>query len=208
MTKSRTSAFEHLKELPEVFTVTTTSSLLGCTRGMASTYISRWRDAELISSLGPRAGVHFNLLKNPQAAEEHRMEAISYLFPGAMIGGVSAIHAAGWTTQFPRKTEIFIPTRRSFPSVDDAEIIPRPLSWIKKAKSWIGANGAVPYLDPAFALADCVQSGIWSPDPDDIEWDEVDITALSDAFRLLGVDIPEDWEDEIEYAEQVQPGTR
>jgi len=202
MSKTRISAFDRLKELPEVFTVNTTVSTLDCTRGMASTYIARWRENGFISSLGPRAGVHFNLLKNPRAAEELRMEAIGYLFPGAVVAGVSAVHAAGWTTQFPRQTEIFIPNRRSYPSVDDAEIHCRPLSWMKMAKQWVKEPGPVPYLDPAFALADCVHSGIWTPDPDDIEWDEADAPALSRAFGLFDMELPDDWVEELEFAQR------
>ncbi len=198
--QSRKSAFERLQELPEVFTLNTASAILECDAGNASTYIGRWKDNGFVTSLGPRTGVHFNLLKNPSADKDRRMEAIAFLFPGAMIGGVSAVHAAGWTTQFPRQTEIIIPKRRSFPAVDDAIILMRPLPWIREARNWIKTPGAVPWLDPAFALADCLRSDLWHPDPDDIEWDEVDVNGLRRAFEYFTLDIPEDWAEEMEYA--------
>jgi len=202
MTQSRKSAFDRLQELPEVFTLNTTAALLSCETGNASTYIARWKESGLVTSLGPRTGIHFNLLKNPSADKEYRMKAIAMLFPGAVIGGVSAVHAAGWTTQFPRQTEIMIPKRRSFPAVDDALITMRPLPWIRNARNWISSPGPVPWLNPAFALADCVQQENWRPDPDDIEWDEVNVSDLRRAFHQLRVQIPEAWSEEIEYLSQ------
>lgn len=200
MISSRISALDRLRGLPEVFTLNTAAATLGCSTKQASTYIHRWGDSALISNLGPRTGVHFNLLRNPKAEEELRMDAIGYLFPGAMIGGVSAIHAAGWTTQFPREIEIIIPNRRSFPSVEGAEISCRTLKWIKQARSCSKAIGPVPYLDPGFALADCVAQGTWMPDPDDIEWEEVDVPSMVHAFSWFNIEIPEVWVTEMEYA--------
>ena len=199
MPRSHKSAVERLQELPEVFTLNTAAAMLDCDTGNASTYIARWKDSGLVKSLGPRTGIHFNLLKNPQADQDKRMEAIGYLFPGAMIGGVSAVHAAGWTTQFPRQTEIIIPKRRSFPAVDDALITTRPLPWIREARNWIASSGPVPWLDPAFALADCIKNDVWHPDPDDLEWYEIDAQRLQLAFRYFDIPTPEDWAEEIEH---------
>ena len=202
MPLSRKSAIDRLRELPEVFTLNTAAALLRLGPGNASTYIARWKESGLVSSLGPRTGVHFNLLKNPSADKDLRMEAIAYLFPGAVIGGVSAVHAAGWTTQFPRQTEIMIPKRRSFPAVDDAVISMRPLSWMRAAKNWVATEGAVPWLNPAFALADCIDQNIWCPDPDDIEWDEVNASELRRAFHQFNIEVPEDWSEELEYLDR------
>ncbi|MCW3784299.1 hypothetical protein [Defluviimonas salinarum] len=195
---TRIRAFDRLRELPEVFTLNTAAAMLGGDTNLASTYIARWKEMGFVSSLGPRTGVHFNLLRNPEAASERRMEAIAYLFPGAVLGGVSAVHAAGWTTQIPRRLEILIPVRRSCPAVDGVEIGQRPRSWFRKAASWIAAPGPVPGIDPAFALADAWKTGDWRPDPDDIEWDEVDAERLELAFAEVGLSIPEDWRDEMD----------
>ena len=197
----RTSALERLKELPEVFTLATAARLLACDSRRASTYIGRWKEAGLVSSLGPRAGVHFNLLKDPGAAVTYRMAAIAHLLPGAVIGGASAVHAAGWTTQFPRRTELLVPDRRTVPAIHGAEVATRPLSWFRRARDWILPGGDVPNLDPAFALADCVGRGTWRPDPDDIEWDEIDPGHLKRAFDALDAAIPAAWEEEIEDLE-------
>ncbi|CAN0566641.1 unnamed protein product, partial [Laminaria digitata] len=64
----------------------------------------------------------------------------------------------------------------------------------------------LPSLQPSFALADCVINGIWIPDPDDIEWDQVDIEELRKAFDCLGAEIPEIWSDEIDYLGCSGPG--
>ncbi|KKN90428.1 hypothetical protein LCGC14_0227970 [marine sediment metagenome] len=202
MLLNRKSAIERLRELPDVFTLNTAAALLKLEPGNASTYIARWKESGLVSSLGPRTGVHFNLLKNPLADKELRMEAIAYLFPGAVIGGVSAVHAAGWTTQFPRQTEIMIPKRRSFPAVEDAAISMRPLPWMRAAKNWVSQEGVVPWLNPAFALADCIDQNIWRPDPDDIEWDEVNVADLRLAFHQFSLEMPEEWSEELEYLGQ------
>ena len=199
MSKPRISAFERLHDIPEVFTLNTAAIMLKCSKGMASTYITRWREQGYISSLGPRAGIHFNLLKNPEAHSELHMDALEYLFPGAVTGGVSAVHAAGWTTQIPQQLEIMISERRTWPVVDNVEIMTRSLDWFREARKWIRLPGPVSCLDPAFALADCVHNKIWNPDPDDLEWDEINPTGLSRAFAYFGMDIPEAWAGDFKY---------
>lgn len=193
----RISAYKRLMDLPEAFTTKTLAANLGGDTKLASVYLFRWRKEGLISSIGPRAGLHFNLVRNPNAAQDLRMEAIAFLFPGAMISGVSAVHAAGWTTQIPRSLEIAVPMRRSFPEIDDCAISSRPRSWFRLAKQNVSRHGPVPTLDPAFALADLCHSGEWRPDADDIEWDLVDAPALTAAFEAFDLDLPEDWHAEM-----------
>lgn len=199
------SSLDRLKSLPQVFTLNTAAALLGCNPKMASTYIGRWKKQELVSSLGPRTGVHFNLLLNPEAESDLRMEAIAYVYPGCLRGGVTALHSAGWTTQIPQEMDIMVHSRRSYAEIDDVAIHGRTLKWVKLARNWLSDKGALPLLHPAFALADCVASGLWCPDPDDIEWDEVDISELFEAFRQLDVKIPEDWVEEIAYLSETPP---
>ena len=201
----RISAYKRLQDLPEVFTTKALASRLGGDMRLTSVYIHRWRTEGLISSMGPRAGLHFNLARNPKAEEELRMEALAYLFPGAMIAGVSAVHAAGWTTQIPSETEIMVPMRRSFPSVDGFSIEGRGRDWLNEARRHIARPGPVPMVEPAFALADLWQTGSWRPDPDDLEWDIIDGAALKAAFQSLGNEVPDAWLPELE-AEQMSLG--
>ncbi|MDE0524693.1 MAG: hypothetical protein OXH79_22365 [Boseongicola sp.] len=190
---TRISAFERLKSLPEVFTTRSLPGLLGTDRKSASVCLARWRKRGFISSLGPQAGVHFNLVLNPQAERERHMDAIAHLLPGARMAGVTALWMEGWTTQYPRRAEIMVPARPSFPKLHGVELHSRPPDWFKVARDHVLVPGPVPRLAPTFALADCWASGLWRPDPDDIEWDLVDKTELERAFGLFGLDLPEGW---------------
>lgn len=202
MPTNRTSALERLRKLPEVFTLDAAAASLGCGPRMALTHVEQWRNRGLVASSCPRVGIHFNLLRNPRAIEERRMEALALLLPGAVVGGPSAVHGAGWTTQIPRRIDIMVPSRPSFPELDGIDIHGRPQPWVETAKNWIALPGPVPWLDPAYALADCVDQGIWTPDPDDIEWDEVDPATLRRAFEHFALDIPEKWKADMELIAQ------
>lgn len=199
------SSLDRLKDLPEVFTLNTAAAMIGVEGNVASTYIARWKKQGLVSSLGPRTAVHFNLLKNPSAEDDLRMDAIAYVYPGAIAGGVTALHHAGWTTQIPREMDLLVHRRRSYPAIEGVEVHGRPAAWVKLAREWSDMKTPVPYLHPAFALADCVLNDIWRPDPDDIEWDEVSASDLRRAFETLDVGIPETWLEEIEYLEGFHP---
>lgn len=198
MPTNRISALERLRELPEVFTLDAAAAGLGCGPRMALSHVEHWRNRGLVASPGPRVGIHFNLLRNPRAIEERRMEMLALLLPGAVVGGPSAVHGAGWTTQIPNGIDIMVLSRPSFPALDGIDIHGRPQSWVESAKNWIALPGPVPWLDPAYALADCVDQRIWTPDPDDIEWDEVDSATLRRAFDHFGLDIPEKWKADME----------
>lgn len=192
----RIRSLDRLKALPEVFTLATVCGLFGMAPGMASTYIGRWKEAGLVSSLGERTGVHFNLLTAPNAPEDHRNDAIAYLLPGARVVGASALHAAGWTTQIPRSLEIAVPYRRSLPSIPDLQISTRPKMWFASVGRHILRDGPIPVLSPAEALADAWKTASWRPDVDELEWDEIDRKALHAAFRAQGLEVPKDWEDD------------
>lgn len=195
------SAHKRLHALPDVFTTKTLAAHLGGDERMASVYLYRWRKEGFIKTIGLRAGLHFNLVKNPFSERDMKMDAIAFLFPGAVIGGVSAVHAAGWTTQIPRRTEIIAPLRRSFPEIEDCVLSSRSRQWFKLARDNIALPGVVPTVKPCFALADLWVSGEWRPDPEDIEWDLVDPQSLKQAFSLFQAGIPENWKEELEDIE-------
>lgn len=197
-------AFKRLKEMPEVMTVNTITAMLKTTPKAASVYIARWREAGMIASMGERTGVHFNLVRNPNAPEERFYDAIKLLFPEAVITGASAIHSAGWTTQIPRSLEIAILRRPSAPQIPGVEVQMRPRRWFAKVHDSLIRQGTLPTLHPAHGLADCWKRETWQPDPDEIEWDEVRADALREAFRLHGVEIPEDYLEELEELDSIQ----
>lgn len=191
-------AHKRLRSLPEVFTTRTLAAVLNVEMKAASVYVNRWRKEEFISSLGPRVGVHFNILKNPDAEDDLRLDAISMVFPGAVIAGVSAVHAAGWTTQIPSAIEIMVPPRPTTPEIYGAVISTRPKDWFVLARQSVQRAGVIPMVDPAFALADIWHKNEWQPDPDDLEWDMIDEGRLRAAFRHFDLDIPDDWAGEME----------
>lgn len=183
--------------LPEVFTTNTLAAQLGGDLKAASVYLNRWRAEGLISSLGPRVGVHFNLLRNSQAEEDLQLEALHHVFPGAVIAGVSSVHAAGWTTQIPSEIEVMIPPRRTTPEIHGATILKRPAAWFREARKNPQRTGVIPTVDPAFALADLWHKGEWRPDADDLEWDLIPADRLRDAFAHFDMEIPKDWKAEM-----------
>lgn len=193
----RTPVHKRLLALPEVFTTNTLAATLGGDLKSASVYLNRWRSEGLISSLGPRVGVHFNLLRNPDADQDLKMEALHHVFPGAVIAGVSAVHAAGWTTQIPSAIEVMIPPRRTTPEINDVRIMTRPAAWFRDARKKPQRLGLIPTVDPAFALADLWHKGEWRPDVDDLEWDLISGDRLRAAFAHFDIEIPEDWKAEI-----------
>lgn len=194
----RIQARTRLREIPDVFTTNTLAAMLGGDAKAASAYLTRWRKAGLISSLGPRAGVHFNLMQNPAARSELWLDAVAYVFPGAVIAGVSAVHAAGWTTQIPARVEVMVPPRRSLPEIYGAVIETRPQGWFPRAKRAIQREGAVPTIDPAFALADLWHQNLWRPYHDDLELDLIDKHELQLAFSIFDIDVPADWLAELD----------
>lgn len=198
---TRLSSLERLRALPEVFTTKTLAGQLGGDVNKASVYLARWKKNSLIAPLGPRAGVHFNLLRAPDAEEEFRMDAVALVLPGAVIAGVSALHDAGWTTQIPRQIEIFVPARRTTPELHGFDITTRPAAWFAQARREVQVPGPVPMIRPAFALADLWNAGSWRPDVDDLEWDLIDAGPLEDAFAFFGNDVPEEWRAELEDAQ-------
>lgn len=191
---SRLPAHRRLRALPDVFTTKTLAAHLEGNAKVASVLLSRWRAEGLIRSLGPRVGVHFNLLRKPDAEDTLKLDAIAWLFPGAVIAGASAVHAAGWTTQIPSALEIMVPDRRSLPEIEGCRLSTRPLSWFDKAPRL--GSGNLPMISPAFALADLWVSGDWRAEPDDLEWDLIDMQDLRAAFAVFGEEIPAHWVDE------------
>jgi len=195
------SSLDRLRELPEVFTLGTASSMFGWDGKTASHYIARWKKQGFVSSLGERTSVHFNLFKNPEAAEERLLDAVKFLFPGAVVTGASALHFAGVTTQIPRSIEIAIPTRPSYPKIPGIEITTRPRAWFSKMKDHLVRDGILPRLSAEYALADDWQRDGWRPDPDDIEWDEIQTDIARTAFTELEEEFPEAWEEWLENEE-------
>ena len=197
MTQPRRSSVDALRALPEVFDLSTATRLLDMERGIAKTYLSRWGKAGLVRPAGQRAGIYFNLIRAPDAPERRAVDALRMAYPSAVLRGLGVLHAAGWTTQIPRRTTVAVVARRTLMSLDGFEVCGRPRSWYEAVHADVRTRKDfstydLPSLSPAMALADCyADPRSWRPDPDDL--DDLGDDAWRDvrsAFAALGVPEP------------------
>lgn len=200
------SARSVLLDLPEVFTTTDAILVLQQTPENTRAYLSRWRSKGLVSSLGPKTGVHFNLVRDPNGNKNHFDEAVLRKFPSAVLGGLNVLHDEGWTTQVPHIRELYVPRRRSYPKVDSLRFLQRTEEWFAKVHKYIDyapcSNKSLPRLAPSFVLVDALvsQDG-WTPDFDDLDFEELSSEDLALAGQVLGYD-PKEFYDE-EFAAQM-----
>jgi len=196
------SNLARLRALPELFTLTQLGATLNSPT--ASTYVARWRDQGLIAPFG-KTGLYFNLLANPQSPRERAMQALTLLFPSAVIISASVLHDAGWTTQIPRTVQVAVSVRPSYPQLEDFTLLPRRRTWYTEMHPYMIRTGQAtpPRLSAAAALVDGWrslepgrltrrESPGWAPDPDDLDLDEVDWPQVQAIAQALSV-TPPDW---------------
>jgi len=187
----RVSAHERLESLPEVFTFSTLTRVIGGDKKKSTVYVNRWKKSGLIKPLGPRVGIYYNLVKNPRADKDKSLYAIKLLFPEAVLSGVTVLHNDAVTTQVPYNIDINILTRRSVPKVEGFLIHCRPKTWFHQFRDLLEPFVPLMKMKPEFALADAWKYGIWRPDPDDIDFDELNVDLLSKTFKRLKYPYPE-----------------
>lgn len=171
----------------------------------------RWRQAGLITALGPRnVGVYFNLVAERQGPQTQRAEAVGKLLrrPVLVVGG-TALHAHGWTTQQHHTLQLAVPVTRevrSLPTLDHGiRLLPRSVRHFRRL-----AEGAAPGVEgflvaaPEMALADAVLAEArgtgarqgrtmgWTPTPDEIEPDSEGAWELVRAALLRLGALPEE----------------
>ncbi len=207
--RRRMSAVERLRSLPEVFSTREAMVAFGCDQAVADVTMHRWRTAGLIESMGPRkAGVHYNLLRDPQGPQTRRDEALWKLLGRfhALTGG-PALHAGGWTTQRHRLLEVVTVVTPKMPTVPTGlygiALQPRPAAWMHELMNAAleagETEGGIPLLPPAWALADAILAHArqvgpsvnaplpWLPAPDDVEIDgEEALDTVRAALVALG----------------------
>jgi hypothetical protein len=175
MTATYVGALERLNNLPEVFNVNTLSRLMGMPKPTVLAYLTRWKAKAWVEQAGPRSGIYFNLLANPLAASEYRIDALLMAYPSAMLMGESVLHAAGWITQIPQQVHVAVEKRRSYVQMTGFALHPKPLDWfktvavLKPAQAKFNTYG-LRTLPPAWALADLLADPLaWHPDADDVD---------------------------------------
>ena len=169
-------AIDRVLRLPVVFSVAEASRYMSDLSEKAiSVYLARYEKAGYIKKAGPRAGIYYNLLKEPLAPQNRLVDVIKKCYPSALLYGASVLHNAGWTTQIPTDIHLVVLSRPSYPQVSGVTTYPRPRSWYKKNKPNILLapdfdSYGLPALSPDACLSDmrAYRDG-WVPDPEDIE---------------------------------------
>lgn len=171
----------------------------------ATQYCWRWSKLGYARMGGPRLGVYYNLIREPEYGRHLGDLVLKAISRPAVVAGASALNHHGWTTQMPHRLEIAVAVSGKLPTIrqiDDVTLAPRPRRWFERAFSRAepGPQG-LPTLPPEYALvdvvrlrADGVDDPLWLPDPDDIsiDVDDEDRAGIVDrilaAADALGVD--------------------
>lgn len=201
----RVSAFGRLKALPEVFDLRDLEIALADLepekakiRGLAVNYAWRWKRAGFVEPAGPKVGVFFNLVRDPEGPSGRLAEAVEKAFGvKGVVVGAGALHWAGWTTQRPHRLEIALPVterKRSLPEFSALDLCARTPGWFARTAAAVedGPDG-FRVLKPAFALLDALTSPaepaygkpVWRPDPDDLDLPEEAAQAVEAAIEAM-----------------------
>ena len=190
------SGLDRLQDLPEFFSLNTFTRHADTSRDSAKVMLSRWSAKNWIQPTGPRSGTYFNTLVYPKSPDTHKLTAILYEYPSAILIGESILHSAGWITQIPSELTIAVESRRSYSRLNGVALSGRTLSWYR-AMNGVGAihkNGTndinaygLRFIDPAWALADMYLSEeSWHPDPDDLDIPDDQFDSFVLACKAMG----------------------
>jgi hypothetical protein len=203
--RSRRDAVEMLRLLPAVFDLRDVEIYLEIGRAVASIYCARWSKRGLIVPIGPRAGVFYNVIVEPNAPSSRIHEAVRKRIRLPVIAvGAFALHQHGWTTQRPHLIELALPQRttsRTVPKMTGIATALRSRAWfhVMLPLCTEGVNGfALP--PPEYALVDAlshsptVGSQLWRPTPSDIDLPvrlslKTFLTRIERAAVALGQDV-------------------
>lgn len=189
-----TSALERLRNTPECFTDKTFMRLNKLSPETTRVTLSRMKSGNLIQSAGDRSGVYFNLLKNENAANEHMINALLFVYPTAVLAGESVLHNAGWITQIPSSVTVAVLKRKSLQKLNGFSIETRDLDWFKSMKDlFLSADSAgfttygLKSIPPEYALMEVFKQGGYGLDLDDIDIpdDKVELVSLLFAENSL-----------------------
>jgi hypothetical protein len=176
--RTYTSALSRLAALPEVFTGSDLTVLLGWKSGICSSYLAQWRKAGLIKSLGGRSDVHMNLVRNRQVNPEL---ALRRVFPQCVKVGVDILREEGWTTQIASSIDVAVPTASSLYDLPSFTLSKRTAKWFQRvAPGTDKVQQGIDRLQPAWALADMLARAqdarvrnAWLLDPEDLDLESV-----------------------------------
>lgn len=160
MTPSRLSAKHRLKQLERVFSVEDLINQQMLSAKAASVYLARWQEAGLIGRLGPRCGIWVNFVRpgGNEVSWEDRTRGILRKHPQAIVGGRSALEAAGWMDASGGPVDLLIPQGQSRAKFDGTTLSLR--TPVVHATLWVLARFSpvmgLHTLPPDVAVADLV----------------------------------------------------
>lgn len=202
----RVSAIQRLRGLPEVFTLHDVR-MLGLGIGSERVAVDRWKRAGMCAPVGPKVGMFYNLIRDPEGPQRRLGEALKALFGPVVIVGPVALNDQHWTNQLPGVLTVAVPPRLSYPQVHAAALYPRSPEWYASIRTPAMRNErgrfGLPMLPPEFALADMLRHRdcLHGLQPDDIDIPEdASADALTGAFGALGV-APDEYEPYLRQSE-------
>jgi hypothetical protein len=187
---TRISAIDRLRALPATITGSVLALSFNWSSKTTSQYLYLWSQKGYIAPLGGRSDIYANLLVNPNPNWE---AILSSEKSSALVIGTEALRRAGWSTQIPARPEVAVLySEKPFDS-PHFSIEARGSTWFQKVSSGVLRNqGTLPCLAPEWALADLLWAhsgwGGFGLDPDDIDLDEADESALTVAFTAFKLD--------------------
>jgi len=177
-------------KLPTVFEKEDVQKILDCSEKAVSVYLHRWKLKGLISSAGPRTGIHFNRLRCPLLEDEMYWESAARKTDEFAPVNIKLFIDKGWV--MPKK-EIFSPRRIIVPSGQilakhfDLEIVMRPRKYYTKLSKFQSSDKNRWFemrLSEACILADLktMEADRW-----DIAWSELPETVLQALEKIVEV---------------------
>lgn len=182
-----------LATLPFVFHWADLTVRSGLEPRFARYKLFHWVKDGLVAPLGGNSEVYANLTISRYPDWEM---AIRMVMPTAVVTGLEALRRAGWITQIPYRPTVTVDDSQRVFEVSRFNITLQTSDWFESMSPGImdGENVALPFLSPAWALADIVFHEGWQRcgiDPDDIYWDKItkaDECAWNQACHALGLE--------------------
>ena len=173
-------SLDYLRKLPAVFSNKDALRLFDKNGAWVKLAVHRWKEQGLIRPGGPRLGIYYNLLSDPDW-RSHLPLLVRRVFPSAVVIGASVLHAHGWITQIPKYLHVAVPDRPTRPQIEGVLSFPRPIEWYRKMSPWdpLSVEGLCS-LSPQKAVEDCRTHGteMWCPDEDDLYIEEDQKTCM------------------------------
>jgi hypothetical protein len=164
-----------LATLPFVFHLADLTVWRGWKPQSARCQLYRWVKEGLVAPLGGPSEVYANLTVSRYADWEM---GIRMVMPTAVVTGLEVLRRAGWITQIPYLPTLTVNGNQRNYQVSRFNITVQTPAWFESFGPGIinGEDVALPFLAPAWALADIVFHEGWlccGVGPDDIYWDQV-----------------------------------